>query len=306
MTLVDPGESGFDPDRLARLDAFLERTYVGPGRLAGCQVTIARHHHVAYRRSLGLADRERGVPVADDTVWRLYSMTKPVTSVALLQQVEGGELLLTDPVHRYLPEFRHVEVAELGDDGELHPVDGARPMTVLDALTHMTGLAGGVSLDHPTDRAFAATLRANKSGMTLAAACELLAGFPLKFAPGTRWNYGLSTDLCARLVEVCSGEPFDRYLEHHILGPLGMADTAFWVRPEAAPRLAACYRYRPGGTPELTDDPQTSRTLRPRSYHSGAGGLLGTSDDYVRFCRMLLNGGELDGRRSWGAAPSTS
>lgn len=297
---ADPDGAGFDPGRLERLTALLEGSYVDPGRLPGCQVTVTRGSRIAYHRSFGWADRERRQRVADDTVWRIYSMTKPITSVALLQQYELGRCQLTDPVHRYIPEWRDLMVLEVGPDGERPERPPARPMQVIDALTHMTGLPGSVTMDHPTDRAYGDALAAAKSGMTLAGACALLARFPLTFDPGTRWNYGLSTDVCARLVEILSGQPFDRYLDEHLFGPLGMVDTGFSVPEHAAGRFAACYRYRRGREPELVDDPATSRFLRPRSYLSGAGGLVSTSGDYVRFCQMLLAGGELDGRRVLG------
>jgi len=170
-------------------------------------------------------------------------------------------------------------------------------MTVGDALTHMTGLAGSLVPGHPTDDRFAAEVHANRHGLTLEGVCSLLSRFPLKFQPGTHWNYGLSTDVCARLVEILSGERFDQYLQAHVFEPLGMVDTGFSVPDGMLDRFAACYRYRPGQAPELMDDPEQSSYRRQRSYLSGAGGLVSTTADYLRFCQMLVGRGELDGRR---------
>ncbi len=293
---VDPDGAGFDPRRLERITEHFDGRYVATGKIPGCQVAVARNGRVAYWRSMGLMDRERSKPVADDTIWRIYSMTKPVTSLALMQLYEQGLFQLSDPLHRYIPEWRHLKVGELQSDGSLRMVDQTRPVSVRDALTHMTGLAGGVTPGHPTDARFAASLRVARSGMTLEGVCSLLAEFPLKFQPGSRWNYGLSTDVCARLVEILSGERFDWYLQAHVFEPLGMVDTGFSVDDDSVSRFAACYDYRPGGSPALQDDPEESPYRRLRSYQSGAGGLVSTSDDYLRFCQMLLNRGEVDGR----------
>jgi CubicO group peptidase (beta-lactamase class C family) len=297
---VDPEGAGFDPGRLERITEHFERRYVTTGKIPGCQVAVSRGGKVAYWRSLGLMDRERSKPVEDDTIWRIYSMTKPITSVALMQLYELGQFQLADPLHRYIPEWEHLRVGELQSDGSVRMVDQVRPVSVRDALTHMTGLAGSLVPGHPTDDRFAAALRENRKGMTLKGVCSLLADYPLKFQPGSRWNYGLSTDVCARLVEILSGERFDHYLQANVFGPLGMVDTGFSVDDASSPRFATCYDYRPGSLPVLQDDPEHSPYRRLRSYQSGAGGLVSTSGDYLRFCQMLLNGGELDGRRLLG------
>ncbi len=297
---VDPDGAGFDRERLERITEHFEGRYVSTGKIPGCQIAVGRGERVAYWRSLGLMDRERSKPVEDDSIWRIYSMTKPITSLALMQLYEQGSFLLTDPLHRYIPEWRRLEVGELQSDGSLRVVDPERPVSVLDALTHMTGLAGNLFPGHPTDDRFASALRDRRSGMTLEGVCSLLADYPLKFQPGSRWNYGLSTDICARLVEILSGERFDQYLQGNVFEPLGMSDTGFAVPDESSDRFAACYSYRPGGSPQLQDDPDQSPYRRLRSYLSGAGGLVSTTGDYLRFCQMLLNRGELDGRRVLG------
>lgn len=294
---ADPRAAGMDAARLERITDHFRTRYVEPGRLAGCQLVVARGATVAYARSFGLMDRERSRPVVDDTVWRIYSMTKPVTSVALMQLYEQGAFLLTDPVHRFIPEWRALRVEVTGEDGSTRLVEPERPMTVKDLLMHMTGLPGSVIPSHPIDDRYAATVREQRSGMTLERACSLLARFPLKFHPGARWNYGLSTDVCGRLVEILSGRRFDRYLADEIFEPLGMVDTGFAVPDAAADRFAASYAYQAGKPPTLLDDPTTSSYRRERSYLSGAAGLVSTTGDYLRFCQMLLGGGELGGRR---------
>jgi CubicO group peptidase (beta-lactamase class C family) len=294
---VDPEGAGFDASRLDRLAAHFSTRYVGTGKIPGCQIAVSRGGRLAYWASLGMRDRERARPVEEDTIWRLYSMSKPVTSVALMQLYEGGHVQLADPVGRYIPELSGLEVAEVRDDGTIDTAPTRRDMTVRDALTHMTGLPGSVVPGHPIDDRFNTAAQEARHGMTLEKMCGFLAGFPLKFDPGAFWNYGLSTDVCARLVEVLSGEAFDQYLTGHVLEPLGMEDTGFFVPEGSHDRLAACYRYRRGGSPALMDDPASSRFLRPRSYLSGTGGLVGTTADYLRFTQMLLGGGELGGRR---------
>ncbi len=295
-TSADPAAAGMDAGRLERLGEHFRTRYVEPGKLAGCQLVVARGGSVAYACSLGAMDRERGRPVAPDTVWRIYSMTKPLTSIALMQCYERGDFLLTDPVSRFVPEWSDLKV-EVADDDGTRLVEPEHPMTVRDALMHTTGLAGAVVPSHPLDYRYAKALQEQRSGMTLERACALLADYPLKFHPGTRWNYGLSTDVCARLVELLSGKRFDHYLVDEVLGPLDMVDTGFVVPDESAERFAACYAYRKGSEPPLLDDPATSAYRRQRSYLSGAGGLVSTTGDYLRFCQMLVAGGELEGHR---------
>jgi len=294
---VDPVGAGFDEARLERLTEHFESRYIATGKIAGCQIAVTRGQTVAYWRSLGLMDRERGKPVEDDTIWRIYSMSKPIASVALMQLYERGLFQLSDPVHRYIPEWKDLKVGELQTDGSIRTSDPLRPPSIRDALTHMTGIAGGFAMGHPTDKAFADEVHDKRKGMTLEGVCSLLAQYPLKFQPGSAWNYGISTDVCARLVEILSGHSFDRYLMDNLFRPLGMVDTHFSVPDQSAERLAACYWYHAGGLPVLQEDPVKSSYRRKRSYLSGAGGLVSTSGDYVRFSQMLLNQGELDGNR---------
>jgi CubicO group peptidase (beta-lactamase class C family) len=296
----EPAAAGMNEVRLERITEHFEAKYVTPGKLAGCQIAVVRGGHLAYHRSLGLMDRERQRPMEDDAIFRIYSMTKPIASVALMQLYERGMFQLTDPVHRYIPEWRNLQVGQVQPDGSLTMVKPERPMNVRDVLMHMTGLAGGLFPGHPIDDAFATARQAVQKGLTLEGVTALLAEHPLKFAPGTHWNYGLSTDIVGRLVEILSGDRFDDYLRREIFEPLEMADTGFSVPAHSAGRLAALYQFQPGASPVLQEDPEKSRYLRQPSYLSGAGGLVSTTGDYIAFCRMLLNGGHLDGRRVLG------
>jgi len=295
---VGTGATALDTERLERITGHLMERYVRPGEIAGCQVLVARKGQVAYSRCLGLADRERGTPVREDTVWRIYSMTKPITSVALMALYEQGRFRLTDPVHRFLPEWGEVRVCVT--EGEtIRLVEPERPVTVRDLLTHTSGLSYGMEPEHPVDRLYAeAGLR--DPSMTLAELSRRLASLPLAFQPGTRWRYSLATDVCGRLVEVLADRPFGEYLQATIFEPLGMVDTGFVVPAGARSRFAAGYQRAPEGGLRLLDDPATSPYLTARALESGGGGLVSTVPDYLRFCEMLRRGGELDGERILG------
>lgn len=297
---VDPDAAGMREDRLERITEHFGRQYVDSGKIAGCQVTVVRGGHVAYHRSLGLMDRERAVPMADDAIFRIYSMTKPIASAALMQLYERGMFQLQDPVHRYIPEWRTLQVGEIQADGSISTVKPERPMNVRDVLMHTTGLPGALFPDNAIDQAFADARRALGRGQTLEDVTSLLAQHPLKFHPGTQWNYGLSTDIVGRLVEILSGQRFDEYLRRELFEPLGMTDTGFFVPEASLGRLAACYQYRPANSPRLMEGEFANRVLHPHPYLSGAGGLVSTTHDYVAFCQMLANGGQLDGRRVLG------
>ena len=290
--------AGFDEARLERITDHLAGRYVEPGKIAGCQALVARAGNVAYFRSLGLADRERKVPVREDTIWRIYSMTKPITSVALMTLYERARFQLTDPVDRFIPEWKGLRVCEVGEDGRGRLVEPSRPVTVRDLLTHTAGLTYGLDGEHPVDRLYAeANLR--RRDLPLDEFTRRLAGLPLKFHPGTRWHYSFATDVCGRLVEILADRPFDQYLREAIFEPLGMRDTGFAVPEGARDRFAANY-YRQDGRLALLDDPATSTYLDRPVMPSGGGGLVSTIGDYLRFCEMLRRGGELDGRRVLG------
>ena len=298
----DPEAAGFDPSRLTRIDEHLRSRYIEPGKIAGCQVLVSRAGRLAHAITLGLADRERDVPVADDTIWRIYSMTKPITGVALLSLYERGLFQLDDPVHRFLPEFRGLQVRERDEDGNRRLVEPARPMSMRDAMMHMTGIGAGprgARLDAGTLAERPPSLRMGQGG-TLQTLIERLAGEPLRFHPGTHWLYTWSTDVCARLVEVLSGRRFDEYLRDTIFDPLGMTDTGFSVPDADIDRFAALYRRDSSKQLVLSDDPLSSRYREHPSFLSGGGGLVSTAADYLRFCHMLVGGGEVDGVRVLG------
>jgi CubicO group peptidase (beta-lactamase class C family) len=300
--IIKADEAGMSAERLERITRHLQTRYVQPGKIAGCQVLVARKGHVAYFRSLGLMDREREKPMRPDAIFRIYSMTKPITSVALMMLFEEGLFQLADPVGRYIPELADLPVYESGSAPDWKMSVAERPMSIRDALMHMTGVASGADPNHPVDAAFAEKnpRTVPSQTATLQTLIEILAALPLKFTPGTRWNYGPSTDICARLVEVLSGQRFDTFLAERIFEPLGMIDTGFHVPEAKRERFAANYARRRDKSLTLFDDPATSGYLRPPSYLSGAGGLVSTSADYLRFCHMLLRGGELDGARILG------
>ncbi len=296
---IAPDEAGFSPERLERITAHLERSYIAPGKIAGCQALVARHGHVAYFRSLGNMDRERARPMADDTIFRVYSMTKPITSVALMTLFEDGHFQLNDPVHKFIPEWRDHRVWVSGEGDAMETREPARPMTMRHVLSHTGGLTYGMTR-HPVDRAYRAQGINRQPGETLRSFVEKLACVPLRYDPGDRWMYSFSTDVCAYLVEAISGKRFDAYLQERIFGPLGMCDTAFTVTRENAHRLAANYQRQPDKTIGLFDDPERSTYLKQPTFLSGGGGLVSTMADYLRFCEMLRGGGELDGARILG------
>lgn len=295
---IDADAAGMDAARLRRIDEHLLGRYVEPGKIAGCQVAVARHGSIAHHSVLGQMDRERGKPTADDTIWRIFSMTKPVTGVALLTLYERGLFALEDPVHRYLPELRDLKVRDRLPDGSRPIVDAKRPMTVRHLMMHMSGLGYGVdNADIGVDMLRKPPAARFGENATLATMVERLAEMPLRFHPGDRWLYSWSTDVCGRLVEVLSGQRFDDYLRETIFEPLGMVDTGFTVPDDKVDRFAANYIRAAGKELKLLDDPERSMFRTDVTFLSGGGGLVSTVPDYMRFCLMLLGGGELDGVR---------
>ncbi|HMC71088.1 MAG TPA: serine hydrolase domain-containing protein, partial [Mycobacteriales bacterium] len=282
----------------------IQERYIDAGRIAGAQVAVSRHGQVGYFRSFGARDLERGKPVEEDTIWRIYSMTKPITGVALLSLYERGLFQLDDKVSRFIPEWRGLQVKERDADGNERLVAPQREMTVRDLMMHMSGLGlpGGRSLqqalsveNHKPGDPFAPTHRGR--GTTLETFVAQLAEQPLEFHPGTHWHYTISTDICGRLVEILSGQRFDDYLRTTIFDPLGMADTGFSISDDKIDRFAASYRRDRDKKLLLVEDPERSRYREQPAFLSGGGGLLSTTTDYLRFCQMLLGGGEVDGVR---------
>jgi CubicO group peptidase (beta-lactamase class C family) len=295
---VDPGEVGFDAARLSRIQGHFDG-YVEDGRLAGWLAVVSRFGRVVQVASGGRRDLEAGLPVEPDTRWRIYSMTKPVTSVAAMMLYEEGRLQLTDPVSRYIPAFAGVRVYRSGSSLKPVTVPAVEPVRVWHLLTHTAGLTYGFNHTHPVDAMYrtAGFDWGTPRGMDLAACCEALAALPLVFQPGTEWNYSVATDVLGRVVEVVSGQPLDRFLTERVLGPLGMGDTTFWADDD---RLAALYSPDPRTGRAVRNEALDRGARRPPVSLSGGGGLVSTAADYHRFTRMLLHGGALDGVRLLG------
>jgi CubicO group peptidase (beta-lactamase class C family) len=276
-------------ERLKRVDDVIGR-YIGDKKIAGAVTLVARHGVVVHHAAQGVMDVESKAPMRKDTIFRMASSTKPVTGVAILMLIEEGKIALTDPVSKYLPEFKGQKVA-VEKDGEVQLVAAEREVTIRDLLTHTSGLlSGGVGQRKaPPD-----LLRPGGVGATLSEGATKYGAIPLDFQPGTRWRYsGLAgIDVLARIVEVASGQTFAEYLKGHIFEPLGMTDTFFVVPDDRKDRLASIHRRTPNG---LEKTPSFIRF--PETYTSGAGGLSSTAADYFRFAQMLVNGGELDGKR---------
>jgi CubicO group peptidase (beta-lactamase class C family) len=292
---------GFDEARLERADRHLAR-YVDDGRLAGWQLLVSRHGDVVHSSTYGMRDREAGLPVEDDTIWRIYSMTKPVTSVAAMMLYEEGAFELTDPVSRFIPSFAGVRVFTGGSAQK--PVTGpaTEPIRMWHLLTHTAGLTYGFHHAHPVDALYreAGFEWGQPPGMDLEACCDAWASLPLLFQPGAEWNYSVASDVLGRVVEVCSGQALDAFLAERILGPLGMRDTAFFADESRAGRLAALYVPDPQ-TGRAVPSPMGTTALRRPACLSGGGGLVSTAADYHRFTQFLLDDGELDGVRLLGS-----
>lgn len=294
---------GFSPARLARLDDVMRRRYVETGRLPGIITTIWRRGELAHTGIAGHADIERSKPLREDAIFRIYSMSKPITAVALMMLVEEGALGLDDDVATHIPAWKDLGVYATGAPG-LVPTAGPaflttrpeRPMKVIDLATHTSGLTYGFLNRTAVDAAYR---RANVAGFNaeggLDAMIHNLAALPLEFSPGTAWNYSVAIDVLGYLVQKLSGQSFGAFLRSRLFEPLGMHDTAFWCPADKLGRLTTCYMPREGGGIKVQDDAGASIFSAPPKLESGGGGLLSTAHDYMRFCRMMLNGGTLDG-----------
>jgi CubicO group peptidase (beta-lactamase class C family) len=300
---VDPAEVGFDPARLERIDRHFAR-YVDEQKLAGWLITVSRHGKLAHVSTRGQRDIEAGLPVEADTLWRIYSMTKPITSVAAMMLYEAGGLELTDPVYKYIPSFRDVRVFAGGSDISYRTVPATEPVRIWHLLSHTSGLTYGFMRNHPVDAIYRARGYewGSPRGADLAACCDDFASMPLLFQPGSEWSYSVATDVLGRVVEVVSGQRLDDFFAAEIFGPLGMTDSAFWARPEDQPRLATLYTRGPQDGKTTRMDAMGKAALREPVFLSGGGGLVSTAADYNRFTQMLLHrpdspAGELDGVR---------
>jgi CubicO group peptidase (beta-lactamase class C family) len=301
-TEIDPTEAGFAPDRLARIDRHFAR-YVDDGRLPGWSLLVSRDGQIAHVATCGRRDQEADLPVELDTLWRIFSMTKPITSVAAMMLYEEGAFELKDPVSSLIPSFADTRVYRGGS--ALAPVTEpvTEPMRIWHLLTHTAGLTYGFHHAHPVDAIYRAAGYewGAPAGVDLAGCCDAWASFPLLFQPGTEWNYSVASDVLGRVVEVASGLSLDEFFRTRIFAPLGMSDTAFSVPPEDQSRLAALYtpHRRTGRATRI--DAMGSAALRPPTHFSGGGGLVSSARDYHRFSQMLLGGGSLEGVRLLGS-----
>ncbi|HEY9524044.1 MAG TPA: serine hydrolase domain-containing protein [Thermopolyspora sp.] len=294
----DPADVGFDADRLRRLDTYFE-PYVDDGRLPGWLVLVSRRGEIAYLSTYGARDIESGAPVETDTLFRIYSMSKPITSVAAMMLYEEGALSLTDPISRFIPSFADMRVYDKGSAIKPITHPAAEPVRVWHLLTHTSGLTYGFHRVSVVDEIYreAGFDQGMPRDLDLAQVVDRWAELPLLFEPGSQWNYSVSTDVLGRVVEVASGLPLDRFLAERIFGPLGMTDTGFSIDAANADRMASLYgaNHRGLAVPINAEDP-----LRQPKALSGGGGLISTAGDYHRFTQMLLRGGELDGVRLLG------
>lgn len=308
-----PAEVGLSAERLERIGIAMQG-HIDDKIMSGALGMIARNGKIAYLETWGDADRENGVAMREDTIFRIYSMSKPITSVAVLMLYEEGKLFLNDPIGKYIPELRTLQVATLSadEDGEAGKTRNAKSaITIRDLLRHTSGLTYGFFGNTEVDRKYRA------AGLLLTdhdleQFIGKLSEIPLLYEPGTRWHYGVSTDVLGRLVEVVSGQTFEKFLQDRIFSPLGMVDTSFWVPHEKRSRFAQL--YAPDGIPEGSDaflarttgtaikvaPEMTSRNYLskdPATFFSGGGGLASTASDYMRFCLMMLGEGQLNGTR---------
>jgi CubicO group peptidase (beta-lactamase class C family) len=294
---------------LDRIEDHLKRRYIDAGRFPGTQLLVYRRGSIVHSAVQGFADLERKAPVKDDTIFRIYSMTKPITSVAFMMLVEEGRVALDEPVHKYIPEWKNLGVFQAGTAPAFLAKPPARPMQIVDLMRHTSGLTYGFQQRSNVDAAYRdKQIGAVEKAGTLDTMIADLAKIPLEFSPGEAWNYSVSTDVIGYLIGKISGVPFEQFLKERIFDPLGMADTDFFVPADKVHRFAACYNADPGGMMSfhaaekkggltLQDDPATSSFLTRPAFISGGGGLCSTAADYLTFCRALLAGGQLGGVR---------
>ena len=291
---------GFSVDRLEHLTAHLDK-YVDDGRFPGCSCLVTRHGEEAYFHTFGRRDVDRDLAMERDTVVRIYSMSKPITSVALMMLYEEGKFQLDDPVSKFIPRWSDLNVYEHGENGTMVTSPMTVPLTVKHLLTHTSGLTYGFMNSHPVDAMYRnASIGGDRQGSTLEDMIDDLAGIPITFTPGSRWNYSVATDVCGYLVQLFSDTDLDVFVRERITEPLEMNDAGYQVRSSSKDKFAACYRHKRGGGFELQDDPTTSPYHQRPTFLSGGGGMVATVDDYGRFAQMLLNRGELDGHRILG------
>lgn len=294
----DPSDVGMSADRLGRIDTHFRR-YVDDGRLPGWLITVSRGGKLVYTSTYGHRDIEASTPVETDTLWRIFSMTKPITAVLALQLWEEGAFELNDPVHRYIPAFEHQQVWRSGrlTSPVFDPV--VETMRLWHLFSHTSGLTYGFMYAHPIDEMYrrAGFEWGMPGDLDLAGIVDKWAALPLLFQPGTEWNYSVGLDVLGRVLEVITGQRLDELMRTRLLEPLGMDETTWFVDHEHADRLAALYGAHPQTRKAVRMDGMDRGALQEPKAHGGGGGLISTAYDYHRFTQMLLRGGELDGVR---------
>ena len=301
LDLVTPESVGLDSGQLSRVSEHLSKRYVEPGKIPGSITLVARRGQPCYLDIQGQRDLERATPMTEDSILRIYSMSKPITSLAMMTLHERGLFSLDDPVHRFIPAWRDLRVWRAGSLPLFETEPTRRSMTIRDLFMHTSGLTydfmRATNIDYAYRKLQVGLVR---PGYTLQNMIDELGQLPLEFSPGERWNYSLSTDVLGYLVEVISGQSLSDYLRSVIFEPLGMNDTHFEIPKDKVNRFASCYTRNFKKGIDLTDDGQDSEFAN-RSFHSGGGGLVSTVPDYYRFCQMLLGGGTVDGTRIIGS-----
>ncbi|MEM5517327.1 serine hydrolase domain-containing protein [Henriciella sp. AS95] len=296
---IGPSDVGLNEERLDAIPHFFASAYLDTGKLPCVATMVSRNGQIVHEAYRGRTHIDGGDPINSDTIFRIYSMTKPITSVAAMMLFEEGKIRLDHPVSKYIPEFADTEVWVKGTLDDYETRKPMRPMEVRDLFTHTSGLTYGFLLQHEVDALYRQEKIA-RPDETLEEMCARLAKLPLLFSPGTRWNYGHSTDVLGRVVEVASGEALDTFFQERIFDPLGMVDTGFYVPEDKLKRLMACYNKHPEtGAISLSDGAGAESKLyraKPPLLNAG-GGLVSTLRDYHRFCQMLLHGGTLEGAR---------
>jgi CubicO group peptidase (beta-lactamase class C family) len=300
---MKPETVGMSSARLARLDEVMKRRYVDGGYLPGMLTHVYRQGHLIHTGVCGHMDIERDKPMREDAIFRIYSMSKPITAVALMMLVEQGLIGLDDAVHSHIPAWKNLGVYASGTPSLLPDAPPSflttptlRPMKVVDLATHTSGLTYGFMMRTGVDAAYRkAQVVDRQTPGGLPGMIDQLAQIPLDFSPGTAWNYSVSIDVLGYLVERLSGMSFSEFLRTRLFDPLGMNDTAFYVPPEKVERFTSCYQPESSRGLKLQDDARESTYAKPPLLESGGGGLVSTAHDYLRFCRMMLNGGTLDG-----------
>jgi CubicO group peptidase (beta-lactamase class C family) len=301
LNTVNPAKAGMNAKRLERIEQHLNEQYVSQGKIAGCSTLIARKGELCYFQTQGLRDRERNKKMTEDTLFRIYSMTKPITSIAMMQLYEQGKFALLDPVERFIPQWKKLGVYKGGAFPLFQTEPCHSPMTIRDLLMHTSGLSydflRATNVDHAYRKLHIGFPYKDNVLQTM---IDDLAKLPLEFQPGTRWNYSVATDVLGYLIEKISGQSLPDYLQKNIFKPLGMNDTCFSIKDENVERFACCYARNNKKELVLQDDAQDS-DYKNRIFYSGGGGLISSMHDYYQFCRMLLNRGELGGARIIGS-----